>query len=884
MTVWGLTRFAMLRSRAGIMSFVGALAFFNVAPAAGAEKPLYQFAPAPRWVTRVTAEYDAPLPSGGVSDGTWDLLLDRQVNVTADGDEYYQRSAVKVTNTSGVDERSQIDIIVDPTYQTLSLHSILVVRAGRVVDQRPLARITALPQETELRVRVYDGSYKINILLSDVRVDDVVEYDYTIRSRERVFPGVFSDRMSIGWSVPMRRARLRILAPAGLELSYRVGDPSVPTTSLHGGIRELDWDWHDLAAIPGDDNRPKWYSTWPHIEVTSTKDWSEVAQRIAPLYEVSNPRTPELSAVVNEIRAAGGTPAEQALRALQFVQEQIRYVSISIGAGAFRPTNPEQVLQRRFGDCKDKSLLLVTILRQLGIEAQPALVNTRRGHVLDSTLPTPYAFDHVIVRMRLDNDTYWLDGTLGKQFSPLSTHFAEEFERALVIDRSTTGLTTLPPLGPDAHSKRSEVLVDLRAGLDKPAKLQISTFYEGRLADSQRQDLADESTAERQSSYLKYILEYYPRAKVAAPITVHDDRSKDVIEVREYYNIEHPFKENERGRLELFLQADELYRYVEPLKPGARKAPLAIGRPVRVQQIVRALLPQELKIQNETVRVDNPAFRYQSTVSYAKQAGVPQITLDYRYESFTDFVDVAALPKYQDDRNRVYDDLGYSVRPPVITETFVKQARLGPLASVPKWVAWLSLFFASWLASRFLYRWDPPAAKSEADGPVGIRGWLLIPAVVVILAPLGWFGRMYREGHFLEVDRWSHLHDKVPEPWKAWAAAILLVLTVCGVCLLVASAFLAYLFFTMRSSTPYVFIAIQWFGAAYSAALLLFPIAAHLTAPLEDGRLANQLAVSVVVAGLYTAYFLLSERVKATFVARLAEPRLFRYLRDQHSA
>ncbi|MFX8554388.1 hypothetical protein ABTM01_19770, partial [Acinetobacter baumannii] len=90
-------------------------------PAANAA--LYRFAPAPGWVARTSAEYEAPVPPGGVSEGVWQLLLDRQINETSAGDEFYQHSAVRVLSPSGVEERSQIDIVVDPTFQSLDLNS-----------------------------------------------------------------------------------------------------------------------------------------------------------------------------------------------------------------------------------------------------------------------------------------------------------------------------------------------------------------------------------------------------------------------------------------------------------------------------------------------------------------------------------------------------------------------------------------------------------------------------------------------------------------------------------------------------------------------------------------------------------------------------------------
>jgi transglutaminase-like putative cysteine protease len=346
-----------------IVTLIGlAVSACGAAHAAVSGESLYRFAPSPQWAKPLVPEYQAPLPAAGVSKGSWYLLIDSEINIRPDGSDFYQHTATRVVSATGVDEQSQIDITVDPTYQTLSLNSILVVREGKAIDESSRVRITALPQETQLRERIYNGNYNINVLLSDVRVGDVVEYAFTIRSAEHIFPGLTSDRLTVGWSDPVRRQQLRVLAPQNLPISYRNEDGSMPTARAVGDVRELTWQWHDLAAIAADDDRPSWYSPWPHVEISTAKDWSEVARRIAPLFEVRAAQTPALLAVVRKIREGGGTQAEQALRALQFVQEQIRYVSIDIGPGAFRPATPQQVLERRFGDCKDKALLLTTLL------------------------------------------------------------------------------------------------------------------------------------------------------------------------------------------------------------------------------------------------------------------------------------------------------------------------------------------------------------------------------------------------------------------------------------------------------------------------------------------------------------------------------------------
>lgn len=841
--------------------------FARTAQAVGSGEALYRFAPAAAWIKDATPEYGAKLPAGGVADGAWDLLLDRQTRLNPDGDDFYQHSAVLVTNASGVDDRSQISIEVDPSFETLTLHNLRVVRQGHVIDEKPLARITAVPRESQLSERIYNGTYNIDILLFDVRSGDVVEYDYTLHSVERLFPGVFAQRLTIGWSVPMHWERVRILAPESRPLYYRTEDGSTPTIATQAAVRELSWEWHDRTPIPGDDDRPKWYSTWPHLEVTSCKTWAEVVRRIAPLFDARPTLDPALLRVIAQIRQGGGSPTDQALRALQFVQEQVRYVSISIGPGRFKPSPPQTVLERRFGDCKDKSLLLATVLHELGIDARVALVNSRSGRVLNSWLPTPYAFDHAIVRARIGDQVYWLDGTADTQYSALSSHAPADFERALVADRATTELESIPRPSVGSSGKASMVLVDLSAGNTKPARLQITTIYHGKMADRVRQDLADETPAKRESRYLNYILRYYPGAKTAAPIEIRDDLNTDVLETLEIYSIESPFKKQSNGHLQFFLQADEIYRYLNQLDSTVRKAPLEIAYPLSIRQTVRALLPHKMAISDETVRIDNAAFRYQSVLTYSEEGSAPLVTLDYSYNSLTDFVNVADLPEYQADRSRAYDDAGYSIR---LNPTAVLKS-INPFkpTTVAAWLAWLAVLIAAWFVSRFLVRWDPPPRPAELSWPVGIRGWLLVAAVSVVSAPIGACVHVRNlDLSVFDASNWTGLHDSVPAPWKESARFIMLALVLSGMCLVIVHFGMAWLFFSRRSSAPQAFIVIHWIALFYSGLAHAIGLAFHVAGAIGEAAWTFELLGGVAGAGGFTLYFLRSKRVKATFVRR----------------
>jgi transglutaminase-like putative cysteine protease len=106
---------------------------------------------------------------------------------------------------------------------------------------------------------------------------------------------------------------------------------------------------------------------------------------------------PAVRAKARELTAGKSTPREKAEVLADFVRRQVRYVAVEVGIGGFRPSAPEDVLGRRWGDCKDKAFLLVDLLREAGIEAWPALVRAAPGNRLDRELPTPDEFNHAIV-------------------------------------------------------------------------------------------------------------------------------------------------------------------------------------------------------------------------------------------------------------------------------------------------------------------------------------------------------------------------------------------------------------------------------------------------------------------------------------------------------
>lgn len=111
-----------------------------------------------------------------------------------------------------------------------------------------------------------------------------------------------------------------------------------------------------------------------------------------------------------QLRSQSLEPKEKIRQLYAWLQEYTRYVAILPGISGWRPHSIESIFQNRYGDCKDLSILLATMLSKAQIPAYPVLIKTRDEGVLLRDLPNP-DFNHVMVVVPLANDTLWLECT-----------------------------------------------------------------------------------------------------------------------------------------------------------------------------------------------------------------------------------------------------------------------------------------------------------------------------------------------------------------------------------------------------------------------------------------------------------------------------------------
>jgi hypothetical protein len=629
-------------------------------PAFANDAPGYEIAPVPAWVLPSTPGEATEAHLKQSSEGVSYLLVDSQVLAQRNERMRYYRYVSRALNAKGVESVGNLSIDFDPDWQRVQLHAIRVVRDGRVIDKLAGARIEVIQQEKELDELIYNGSKTVKVFLKDVRPGDVVDYSYSTIGRNPVFAGFEFGSTDLQWGVPVARLRARLLVPDTVALEVRTRNSTVqPEVSEHEGMRDYRWDFEYTVPLSVEKGAPDWYAPYVEAEWSEYHDWATVSAWAQPLYQVPARLGPALEAEARRIERAEKSPTGRMLAVLRFVQQEVRYLGVETGRNTHAPNPPDLVWERRFGDCKDKVLLTMTLLHRLGVDAYPALVNTTQRRGIASRLPNPAAFDHVIVQARIGARVWWLDPTRPMQESDAEHLYQPDYGFSLVVSPQARGLVPMKNTG-SLSRREVHVQFDARNQFTGPVGFKVVTVYEGGAAEAQRDELVDSSLESLQQDYLRYYADSYPGIRLAAPMRVADDKRLNRLTTTESYSIANIAGDpGPDGKHTVWIETPDVDELLSDPEVKLRKSPLLLKYPLEVSSTTEVLLPEGWPITESDQRVDDPAFSFHRRVKADKDSRRVVIQDDYR--SLSDEVSARAMPRYTANLAKARGELGYSL-------------------------------------------------------------------------------------------------------------------------------------------------------------------------------------------------------------------------------
>lgn len=464
--------------RALKLALVATVPVFVLASAAWADdKPRY--APPEKWVQ--VAEIPAP-PVDDQAPSTQVLLDDNQSRHDATGSTYYNRRIVKVLKSEGLQGGSR-SVTWDPARNDMTLHTLAIIRDGQRIDLLKKGEdVLVLRREKNLERAMLDGRMTASIQIKDLQVGDVVDWAYSYSHHDPLVGGRTVDFERMGWSGVAGRYRVRLLWDDKATMTWK-RDASFPEPKVTkaGGLNELTVDVKDVRTPKAPAGAPARFQRLGRIEATTYTGWEDVSKRMSPLYTKASELSADspLRAEIATIAAASTDPKVRAFKALQLVEDKTRYLFLGMGDGGYKPANVDETWSRKFGDCKGKTVLLLAILRELGVEAEPVLVSTTSGDGLNERVPSAALFDHVIVRARIAGKSYWLDGTRSGDVGEIDGLRPPYFRWALPLRAAGATIEEIVQTPLAKPDNEGVIRLDASAGLDKPAALTMTLIFRG---------------------------------------------------------------------------------------------------------------------------------------------------------------------------------------------------------------------------------------------------------------------------------------------------------------------------------------------------------------------------------------------------------------------
>ncbi|HUM01045.1 MAG TPA: DUF3857 domain-containing protein, partial [Thermoanaerobaculia bacterium] len=413
------------------------------------------------------------------------------------------------------------EILVGGGEEITSLSARTILPSGKTVDVRK-SDIHTVEGERPRGVIVSDEK-TVRFTFPAVEPGAVLEYSYR-KSR----PGLYgTDVWELQQEIPVLRTGYTLIVPVLLQRpgnaawvsrgwqykAYNTSAPVKPEMFRLPKVR-LDsfgdrvgyrWSAENVPAfVPEPSMAPEWYyRAYVRFAPAEWKAWSDLSD-----WYVKGFLAPRLKPVKSVSAAAldltkGSTGDEEKVGKLFDVVKRFTYSSVALGVGRIQPRPPEEVLETKWGDCKDKATLLVALLRAAGIRAEPVLVRTAEEGRIDPSFPT-FVFNHMIVRARTaGGHVLWLDPTVGATAAGILPPSCEGID-VLVLREDGGSVLEKTPLRNfeqnltaadvaariEADGVRYAVRLELHGSAALRARAEIGDGSEARLADFCRELLS----------------------------------------------------------------------------------------------------------------------------------------------------------------------------------------------------------------------------------------------------------------------------------------------------------------------------------------------------------------------------------------------------------
>lgn len=441
--------------------------------------------------------------------GTDVVVLDQESSYVFDADGKSVRTeylVYKVLTENGAAGWDSISVEWEPWHAERPTIRARVITPDNLVHPLDPKTITDSP-DSDADDKTYGDGRVVRAPLPAIAIGSLVEEEEVLKESAPLFGAGTVGAAYFGRNAPVLHSKLTLDAPSSLTLRYAMDLlPDVkPEKSEGNGRTQIVFEQGAMDALEAAETYlPADVPSRPEIRFSTGASWQAMAAGYAKIVD-EKADTKAVQTLVDGLVAGKTGREEKASDIVQYLSQEIRYTGVEFGDAAIIPHAPSETLNQKYGDCKDKATLAVTMLRAAGVPAYVALLNAGGRRDVDAELPGMGMFDHAIVYAPGAPDL-WMD--LTDEYARLGQlPNADSGRLALIARADSTGLVKIPEA-----TSRDNLIVEKREiflAENGPARVVETTEPHGVFESQFRAAYVDADNKDNRKNLKDYLAYEY---------------------------------------------------------------------------------------------------------------------------------------------------------------------------------------------------------------------------------------------------------------------------------------------------------------------------------------------------------------------------------------
>ncbi|MBC2128123.1 DUF3857 domain-containing protein [Listeria marthii] len=388
--------------------------------------------------------------------------------------------------------------------EVLYIHTLSVVRDGKVIDKLDDINVKVLDYVRDENQASFNDEKKITVLIRDLHLNDIfvietsIERKYEESSiRNQFFRWIYSAPNSY-WAYGKYRFELKNETEKKLETNFHYFRDEA------GAILEKD-----KVMVPHNESYTiekenyigedaKELELTPFIDFVTEQTYPEITKTISDIYQKFY--QVDIAGFAADLVAELDTlPSldHKIKHAIDFVQKEVYYLYNETEMDGHEPQAAEVTFSTKQGDCKAKTVLLKVILDYLGVDSELILVNYGSDVFLPVYTPSPFNFNHAILKITHEGQVYFVDATMSNDQGFLANRQKNSFMYYLEI-KAGTELQKQEPFEDEEPAAEENFRCDVKGNV---AEVIFERKLRGGMANGSRDMFKNESNKEIISRY-----------------------------------------------------------------------------------------------------------------------------------------------------------------------------------------------------------------------------------------------------------------------------------------------------------------------------------------------------------------------------------------------